>query len=162
MTVDPWMLLPLNTPSGDPATWMDDPAYRAEVDAFNMVDHQFGADFRAALSAQIPDGMWSRRLDDNSPFANLPALGWDDDPRGAYQVACGLTHIPSLPAAAWPTFLWTAYGRSSEDGETMEAHGRPLDWGRFADTSSRDVDLLAGIVVLSCQLHRRRGRRGLR
>jgi hypothetical protein len=159
MVIDPWMLLPSGTPPGDPTTWMDDLAYRAKVVAFNDYSRRFKDDFRAALAAQIPDGMWARHLDESGPFADLPALGWADDPRGAYQVACGLSHYPALPAEAWPTFLWTRYSRASEDGETFEVDCRPLDLGRFSDTSSRDVDLLAGIVVLSCRLQRRRSLR---
>lgn len=133
---------------------MDNPDYMTSVRRFNRVNRAFDRQFRQALAARVASepGLTGRWLDPTEAGlgGRLPAVLWDDDPYGGYWVACGLQHEPALPPRLWTTFLWANYTSDSRP----DLNHRPLDV-KITDESSRDVGLLAEMVVYALRKDRR-------
>jgi hypothetical protein len=128
--------------------------YGTRRDRHREIAEPFDKEFEAALVAVVER---TPGLTVRTDVGICQALMWADDPLGCYWVGCGISDYSHAgwPDSIWPTFLWLSY---VSDGEGPDPFGgkRPLDLGRFCDTSSRDAEMLAELVVAAAAVARRR------
>ena len=121
---------------------------------YREVSVAFDEAFHAALRA-VAERTPDLTLREFGPLS-CPHLMWADDPTGSYAIGCGIVDysFTGMPEALWPTFLWLSY---TAEGSLDPFDGmHAMDLGRFCDSSSRDAEMLAELVVAGAAVARRR------
>lgn len=135
----------------------DNELYMTSLRRYHEINDEFNARFERALLAavEVKPGLTHKYLDRRyDRIGGLPWIAWEDDPLGGYWVGFGIEHRAELPPTLWRTHLSLTYLQEAEDGNSHVRREHPLDFYLDGQDGTRNVVLLASILVTAASLHR--------